>query len=839
MMKRESPSQPAFVHLRILVVLVLFFAGSLLALLALGFYPGASASAQAPRQNQSSSASPFQPVAADHISWGGGVMPATTTGAVSEQPSAENLAPSETASAQPVMVPTRSSFMASWKSVTGAAGYRLDVSTSPLFKSFVNGYENLDVGDTTSRIVSGLSPGTNYYYRVRSYNVLGTTTNSEVMTATTLTTAAGLVITPTFDSSITGSSNSAAIQSVINQAIAKYQSQFKDAITVSILFRYARTAPNGTLLSSGVSRSDFPIYFIAWSTFITALKADAKTANDTTANASLPASALSTNIVVTSANGKAVGLGALTPLGMCANGSVAIGCPYDGIVTLNAGISYSFTRPPSSSNYDAQRQVEHETDEVLGLGSFLNLGGSNLRPQDLFSWSAAGVRNRTSSGTRYFSINSGTTNIVNFNQTSGFDFGDWLSSSCPQAHPYVQNAFVCPAQFADVTASSPEGINLDVIGYDLVIPPAAPTAKAATNITTTSFTANWSSVSGATSYLLDVSTSSTFSTFLTGYQNLNLGTVITRSVSGLSAGKTYYYRVRTLSSAGTSGNSNVISVTTVPAAPVASAATNITTTSFTAHWSSVSGATSYLLDVSTSSTFSSFVTGFQSRNVGNVTSFSVTGLTASTTYYYRVRALGGGGTSTNSNVIKVATVPLAKAATNVKTTSFTANWSGVTGATSYQLDVSTSNTFSSFVTGFQNRNVGTVTSFNVTGLTAGTTYYYRMRVVSSSGTSANSNVISVATVPLVPTAKAATNVTTTSFTANWGSVTGATSYQLDVSTSSSFSSFVTGFQNRNVGTVTSFNVTGLTTKTTYFYRVRANDSGGTSVNSNVVSVKTL
>ena len=149
--------------------------------------------------------------------------------------------------------------------------------------------------------------------------------------------------------------------------------------------------------------------------------------------------------------------------------------------------------------------------------------------------------------------------------------------------------------------------------------------------------------------------------------------------------------------------------------------------------------------MSTSSTFSSFVTGFQSRNVGNVTSFSVTGLTASTTYYYRVRALGGGGTSTNSNVIKVATVPLAKAATNVKTTSFTANWSGVTGATSYQLDVSTSNTFSSFVTGFQNRNVGTVTSFNVTGLTTKTTYFYRVRANDSGGTSVNSNVISVKT----------------------------------------------------------------------------------------------
>ena len=125
------------------------------------------------------------------------------------------------------------------------------------------------------------------------------------------------------------------------------------------------------------------------------------------------------------------------------------------------------------------RLTEHEIDEILGLGSYL--GGpppnSDFRPQDLFSWSAPGTRNHTALGTRYFSIDNGTTNIVGFNQDSTGDFGDWLSGSCPQSTPYVQNAFSCKGQVSDVTATSPEGVNLDVIGYDLTsaIPPPGPT----------------------------------------------------------------------------------------------------------------------------------------------------------------------------------------------------------------------------------------------------------------------------------------------------------------------------------------------------------------------------
>ena len=94
--------------------------------------------------------------------------------------------------------------------------------------------------------------------------------------------------------------------------------------------------------------------------------------------------------------------------------------------------------------------------------------------------------------------------------------------------------------------------------------PAAPTALSATNVTANSFSANWSSVDSATGYLLDVATDSSFTTYLSGYQNLDVGNTTSRNVTGLATNTFYYYRVRAYNGNGSSPNSNVITVKTKP-----------------------------------------------------------------------------------------------------------------------------------------------------------------------------------------------------------------------------------------------------------------------------------
>jgi PKD repeat protein len=298
----------------------------------------------------------------------------------------------------------------------------------------------------------------------------------------------------------------------------------------------------------------------------------------------------------------------------------------------------------------------------------------------------------------------------------------------------------------------------------------------------------------------------------------------------------------------TYSNVYISSQPTLPSIPTSHAATNIRQTVFTANWNDVPNTLGYRIDVSTNIAFSTFVLDFKDKDIGNVTSYNLTNLSPNTTFYYRVKAYNICGQSQYSGVISITTLPdpppapLAVQASSILQTSFTANWNQSASATGYYLDVSKDLSFTTFLNGLSNKDLGNIQLFSISGLIADTKYYYRVRAYNTGGSSTYSNTISLTTLPNPPSApnvNYATSISQTSFIANWDPAPTATGYLLDVSSSVNFNSYISGFQNKDVGNVLKYDVVGLNPYTKYYYRLRAYNTGGTSGNSLAVNMTTL
>jgi len=147
----------------------------------------------------------------------------------------------------------------------------------------------------------------------------------------------------------------------------------------------------------------------------------------------------------------------------------------------------------------------------------------------------------------------------------------------------------------------------------------------------------------------------------------------------------------------------------------------------------------------------------------------------------------------------------------------TLNWTAVPNALSYAVDykLNTATTWTSVST------AQATTTANLTGLTQGTSYNWRVIATCAGGSGNYVSANFTTTVPFVcnaPTGLNATAITSTSATLNWAAVTGASTYAVDykLSTSATWISVTASTAS------TSVSVTGLTASSIYDYRVSTN-----------------
>jgi Secretion system C-terminal sorting domain len=351
---------------------------------------------------------------------------------------------------------------------------------------------------------------------------------------------------------------------------------------------------------------------------------------------------------------------------------------------------------------------------------------------------------------------------------------------------------------------------------------------------------DWTTVDGITYYDVEIDTVSTFNS--AAYETRPISSTYSSCYNlYLRFNTMYYWRVRARHNNDTTAWSTIRSFTTTDYIGLVSPADGATNQNVDVllDWTTVDGITYYDVEIDTVSTFNS--AAYETRPISSTYSSCYNlYLRFNTTYYWRVRARHPNDTSSWSAVRsfttfdKITHTSPSNGATGISLNP-TINWYSKNGITIYQYQYSEDINYIG-ATIYSN---GTTSQDNLSNLSYGTSYYWRVRTAHPNDTSSWSDSWMFTTlyqltspVILISPADGSTNQAL-SIQLDWQTLSGATYYQYTYADNSSFFSAVTG---------NTFNlyetVSGLQTGTTYYWKIRANNGSGYSPWSSIWSFTT-
>jgi Secretion system C-terminal sorting domain/Fibronectin type III domain len=249
----------------------------------------------------------------------------------------------------------------------------------------------------------------------------------------------------------------------------------------------------------------------------------------------------------------------------------------------------------------------------------------------------------------------------------------------------------------------------------------------------------------------------------------------------------------------------------------------ITSGTATLNWAAATGAVGYDVDYKLTGSNIWIIAATNTT----ATSVNIAGLNAAAVYDYRVRrkctSSYSAYTAAQFSTLASATcnAPLSLNTNSIGASSVTVLWAAITGATSYQLEykLNSAPTFTVYNSALAS------TSANITGLTAGSLYQWRVKTncsAASSAYSASEFTTAAAPTCATPVNLSTTGITTTSALLSWGAVTGVSNYTVEYKQTSSGTWLILSTA-LNATTITA---TGLISNTSYDWRVKANCSNG-------------